>query len=45
MIARRRTPEDWGSIVNQMVNLGLVADDTELDTVQAYLSEHVGPAG
>ena len=44
VIARRRSPEDWGSIVNQMVNPGLVADDTELDTVQAYLSEHVGPA-
>lgn len=43
VIARRRTADDWSSIVNQMVNLGLVASDDELDAVEAYLSQHVAP--
>lgn len=42
-ISKRRTPEEWGEMVQRMVGLGAPLDDAQQRTVQAYLAANFGP--
>jgi competence protein ComEA len=42
--SKRATPEQWSTLVSQMVSRGADVDDDDIDTLVAYLSKNFPPA-
>lgn len=42
--SKRATPEEWSTVVNQMVSRGADVEDDEIETLIAYLSKNFPPA-
>jgi competence protein ComEA len=42
--SKRATPEEWSTVVNQMVSRGADVEDDEIETLVAYLSKNFPPA-
>lgn len=43
VISKRATPEEWGSVVQQMVSRGASASDQDIATLTQYLAKNMGP--
>ena len=42
--SKRATPEEWSTVVNQMVSRGAEVEDDEIETLVAYLSKNFPPS-
>jgi cytochrome c5 len=44
IVAQRRTPDEWGQVVDRMVGNGASLSDEQYKTVVTYLQKNLAPA-